>query len=254
MRPGHSSIRRMSATADLSRPLSDAEIVELDEILAAIPEAHDPLDVVMLDGYLAGVLLQPEAVQPALWVPFIFDAEGAEVASLTAERRRRAVDLTMRRHGELAACLAGREPFDPIVFDLDDENGRAPTENEKIAVLGPWAHGFMTALTEFGGLLERCEKNEDATSALYGVLRHLPLDPGMADEESIRSREQIDRDVPLADLDEAIDELVGCVLETAEIVKPNKPSTRAAPKIGRNDPCHCGSGRKYKLCHGRDEH
>jgi preprotein translocase subunit SecA len=25
---------------------------------------------------------------------------------------------------------------------------------------------------------------------------------------------------------------------------------RASPKIGRNDPCHCGSGKKYKKCHG----
>ncbi len=27
--------------------------------------------------------------------------------------------------------------------------------------------------------------------------------------------------------------------------------TRAAPKVGRNDPCPCGSGKKYKACHGR---
>jgi SEC-C motif-containing protein len=26
---------------------------------------------------------------------------------------------------------------------------------------------------------------------------------------------------------------------------------RSSPKIGRNDPCPCGSGKKYKLCHGR---
>jgi SEC-C motif-containing protein len=25
---------------------------------------------------------------------------------------------------------------------------------------------------------------------------------------------------------------------------------RDAPKIGRNDPCHCGSGKKFKKCHG----
>jgi hypothetical protein len=25
---------------------------------------------------------------------------------------------------------------------------------------------------------------------------------------------------------------------------------REAPKLGRNDPCFCGSGRKYKKCHG----
>ncbi|MDE6145929.1 MAG: SEC-C domain-containing protein, partial [Muribaculaceae bacterium] len=26
---------------------------------------------------------------------------------------------------------------------------------------------------------------------------------------------------------------------------------KAAPRIGRNDPCPCGSGKKYKACHGR---
>ena len=25
------------------------------------------------------------------------------------------------------------------------------------------------------------------------------------------------------------------------------------PKIGRNDPCYCGSGKKYKNCHGKNE-
>ena len=27
---------------------------------------------------------------------------------------------------------------------------------------------------------------------------------------------------------------------------------RVGPKIGRNDPCPCGSGKKYKNCHGKD--
>jgi preprotein translocase subunit SecA len=27
---------------------------------------------------------------------------------------------------------------------------------------------------------------------------------------------------------------------------------RVEPKIGRNDPCPCGSGKKFKQCHGRD--
>jgi preprotein translocase subunit SecA len=33
-----------------------------------------------------------------------------------------------------------------------------------------------------------------------------------------------------------------------------EPYVRAAPKVGRNDPCPCGSGRKYKkCCLGKDE-
>lgn len=32
---------------------------------------------------------------------------------------------------------------------------------------------------------------------------------------------------------------------------PQQPIRRAEPKVGRNDPCPCGSGRKYKHCHGK---
>ena len=32
---------------------------------------------------------------------------------------------------------------------------------------------------------------------------------------------------------------------------PDKPYVRGKPKIGRNEPCPCGSGKKYKQCHGR---
>ncbi|WP_428253054.1 SEC-C metal-binding domain-containing protein [Gynuella sp.] len=31
---------------------------------------------------------------------------------------------------------------------------------------------------------------------------------------------------------------------------PQNPITRAAPKVGRNDPCPCGNGRKFKKCCG----
>lgn len=34
---------------------------------------------------------------------------------------------------------------------------------------------------------------------------------------------------------------------------PKKPQQRKEEKVGRNDPCPCGSGKKYKKCHGADE-
>ncbi|HHH35349.1 MAG TPA: hypothetical protein ENK48_00800, partial [Gammaproteobacteria bacterium] len=30
-----------------------------------------------------------------------------------------------------------------------------------------------------------------------------------------------------------------------------RPMVREGRKIGRNEPCPCGSGRKYKQCHGK---
>ena len=41
--------------------------------------------------------------------------------------------------------------------------------------------------------------------------------------------------------------------EDGSVSQDTDPATRAAavPKVGRNDPCPCGSGRKYKHCHGK---
>jgi len=37
------------------------------------------------------------------------------------------------------------------------------------------------------------------------------------------------------------------------VVQETDPRTLAGdvPKVGRNDPCPCGSGKKYKHCHGQ---
>ena len=38
--------------------------------------------------------------------------------------------------------------------------------------------------------------------------------------------------------------------ETAQVAAP-APFVRDMPKVGRNEPCPCGSGKKYKQCHGQ---
>jgi preprotein translocase subunit SecA len=41
------------------------------------------------------------------------------------------------------------------------------------------------------------------------------------------------------------------VRQPARMQSENATIVRTQPKVGRNDPCPCGSGKKYKLCHGR---
>ncbi|MDD9874047.1 MAG: SEC-C metal-binding domain-containing protein, partial [Gammaproteobacteria bacterium] len=33
--------------------------------------------------------------------------------------------------------------------------------------------------------------------------------------------------------------------------QPSQPFVRTGKKIGRNEPCPCGSGKKFKQCHGK---
>jgi preprotein translocase subunit SecA len=39
-------------------------------------------------------------------------------------------------------------------------------------------------------------------------------------------------------------------IDPSETVK--QQPVQVGPKIGRNDPCPCGSGKKFKACHGKD--
>jgi uncharacterized protein len=60
--------------------------------------------------------------------------------------------------------------------------------------------------------------------------------------------------MPLATVDDAIGELVVAVAELADLTHEARYRVdtvrREAPKVGRNDPCPCGSGKKFKQCHG----
>jgi preprotein translocase subunit SecA len=46
-------------------------------------------------------------------------------------------------------------------------------------------------------------------------------------------------------------EPAGVAIAAAAAPAEAQPYTRSTQKVGRNDPCPCGSGRKYKQCHGK---
>lgn len=227
-------------------PLTDEEIEELDSQLASIAEDFDPLDVSMLDGFLTGVMLNPEEIGEERWLPFVYDVHGRAEAQPADPAR--ALELIRRRWREIAAAIAARDYFDPVIFPLADEETDEPiTDASGIPALEPWAVGFMNALDAFPGVLEH--ENDAVVGTLAGILRHLPTEEQNAELEKLKA--EIAKEAPLADLDEALEHLVLAVLETADITRPRVPLRRDTPKVGRNDPCPCGSGKKYKACHGQ---
>jgi len=55
-----------------------------------------------------------------------------------------------------------------------------------------------------------------------------------------------------ADYDDALAGAAAAAADgTAPEAEPAQPFVRPGQKVGRNDPCPCGSGRKYKNCHGK---
>ncbi len=54
-----------------------------------------------------------------------------------------------------------------------------------------------------------------------------------------------------ADYDEALAQPTGQETDVQPTGEEHKPFIRNGKKVGRNDPCPCGSGKKYKQCHGK---
>ncbi len=71
-------------------------------------------------------------------------------------------------------------------------------------------------------------------------------------EEDVQAAEQQHEEVANVQYHHAdYDEALAGKDQPETAAAPAQPVTRDTPKVGRNDPCPCGSGRKYKHCHGR---
>jgi preprotein translocase subunit SecA len=87
------------------------------------------------------------------------------------------------------------------------------------------------------------------------ILMHLRLQT----QEQVEQAEALERLAPAVENvqfnhPEFEEALVGAEAEAAEVGEtPAKPApfVRAMDKVGRNEPCPCGSGKKYKHCHGK---
>lgn len=204
-------------------PLSEAELDELQALLDGLPDTLEPLDVVMVDGYLCGVLLQPQPVPAERWLAHIPDIDARQPPK-RFDAARLAV-LVQRRHAELDRAIADRQWFDPWIYQLDEE--ASPSET----VL-PWVAGFATAVDTFTGLMDRFE--DQILEPLATLYRH--LDPeDLEDAEDLLA--EIETLAPPESLDEAVEDLVRSVLLMADVSRP-----QAAPSAGRPGGGSAGRG------------
>jgi uncharacterized protein len=237
----------------MKQDLNDAELDELAALLDATPEPLQPLDLPMLDGYLAGVLVQPRVLTRDEWLAPVFDfGLRALPADADAAWQARTVALIERRRDALNAGISEDGWFDPLIVDVE----RQPPVSEYDAVqhevsraLLPWVAGFQWAQACFPELEAGAD---DAVGAcLARLYRHLPPQDD-ADRELVAT---LDRESPLTTLDAGIEDLVNATVELWDHTSKARFAVatvrRDGPKVGRNDPCPCGSGRKFKACHGK---
>lgn len=211
----------------------------LEKKLDELAEDCDPMVVSQIEGYLAGIIICPDLIMPSEWLPLIWDTEndGDGPVFQNAKQVEKLMALVMEHYNATIADIdAGR--YAPV-FDVDNRNDEVMWEL--------WIDGFETAMSlrpkswsVYLGM------GDDATAAIAGLL-------SLADIANRKSR------LKKADIDrlqnEAPDLIPGWIatLNAARrfhSAAPAPPSPMQSIKVGRNDPCPCGSGKKYKKCCG----
>jgi uncharacterized protein len=255
-----------SAPAGAPQPFTDADFDALGELLAADWAPETTMDLEQLDGFLAGVICAPRVVPPSAYVPAIFGDE--EPAFPDRDTAQRFFDLLMRRHNQIAQSLNAPverlddpRAYEPFLIDWD-ENAQAVRQMADAGDLARvprygelWARGFLHAvdLTREDWNDVPAEDEEGAQLVDDSLAAILALVPDDDEDDDGAGDPPEERDDLVADALIAAYDLRDYWREVQfEQVRVKEPIRRDA-KIGRNDPCPCGSGKKFKQCHGREQ-
>jgi len=228
----------------------------------------DRLHAEWVDGYLTAVAASWRVIElDELLEPLCGDAFARAFADAQDEARARdalgARLQVLRTALDPEALLYGPDALrlQPCMEVWDDEaradvvaQGLATEAQAATLCTGQdWALGFLQATSDFPGDWSG-PRDDDADADLwFGAMQTveaLVLDPA-GEEYAQFVRVQWQGVVPTRD--ELIDEACYAVQDLRVWWidhPPRQTPRRVAAAPGRNDPCPCGSGRKYKKCHG----
>lgn len=226
--------------------MQDDELIELDTLLALPAFKNEAMSVVELQGLFCAIASGPEVVGEDVWLPFAL-GENPEFES--PEQQQRVADLMRRYCEETAQRLAGGEPPQLVLANQSEE---ALAESYEA-----WAGGYLDGMElSEDEWFEYAESDEEAEF----LVTHLwPIDilSGLAAEEAEEvgdpwPPEGMTEDELVTDAREELSESVLALYRFWQAKRPPGTIRRNGAKVGRNEPCPCGSGKKYKQCCGRE--
>jgi uncharacterized protein len=248
---------------------SDADLDRLQALCEQLAGFDERVSLEWLDGAMTAIAAGPRAKSVAEWRDELL-GENWSRAFADPQSDREATSVLQARWSVL------RKQLDPeLLMDAVDELRLAPvmlewTDDDKAALVADgtiaageeddeipltgeiWAHGFLDAVQSFPEDWPEQDTETDMGHAFAGCLQRITL---------LTLHDADERADALAELypDEKLerDDLIQEALYAAQDLRcywvQNAPKTVTrvvGDRPGRNDPCHCGSGKKYKKCHG----
>lgn len=203
----------------------------LMELLDAKSEAHNTMRCDEVQGFMMALLSGPDALNPTNWLPEILGEESLFDAKERTEIERLVIGLA----ADLRIKLSKKMLPDLWLYEDAASNPDIYT----------WCNAYLYALDIVPTDWFEAVDQEEFEDLFYPIMAL----GGIYDEE--RNGEVILHltEKELAQLESELPHVLLDIYWYWQAII-NKPQTvrREGDKTGRNDPCPCGSGKKYKAC------
>jgi uncharacterized protein len=226
----------MAPMSSLSRRLK-----QLDEELLALGEETMLLEE--LDGFIAGLLVCPELIKPGDWLPIVWNRDRADQQPVFEDlgHVNRVLGLVMEHYNDVARTLMENPDRYSPLFAIDKRNDDVLWEL--------WIEGFEKAVALRPAAWKAfLDADGDTVAAMSGMLMLAAI--ARRDEE-VKDHDTASATAPdrIADWVVNLNEWRLANYQPTQSIDPRGGSA-SRKKVGRNDPCPCGSGKKYKKCCG----
>ncbi len=205
--------------------LDDGERRWLAGFLASSHVPATAFTLEMADGFFAALVAGPSLVLPSEYLPILFGEEEEPVYESAAQAEY-VTQLLMRHWNTIAQRLERGHRHAPVLFPGTlDQTARS------------WARGFLVGMDLRREAWRPMIDDPEAGEPLAFVMGLI------ADEMGDDALDDATRA-------EVVEHLPDLLLAIAAHWRRPTPPPRRTPKTGRNEPCPCGSGRKFKRCCG----
>ena len=232
------------------QPLSDREIDQLEQFLLDDDGLHAPMDVSTLDGYLCAVLSGPKLIMPSEWMRWIWDMEkGEQTPNFRNETQAQSILSLLTRHAnDIAGTLIySPQDYEPLFYERETDEGA-------VLIVDEWCVGYVKGMSlDPAGWQPLLDEQRDWFKAiqLYGTESGWDQLKALVEaypDSLVRHQAYVEQIAPSVRSIHA--HWLSRRGSKDHDVKGQRQPIRKASEPRRNEPCPCGSGKKYKRCHG----
>lgn len=231
------------ASPDMMAPLSDEELDELDNFLLEL-DTEEGMTLDMLDGFLHALAIGPETVMPSRWLPKVWGLHDGSLLPPVGDldEANHLLGLVMRHFNSI---VWGFEQHPPEVSPMWTTTRYDVGEFEDAEM---WAYGFTEAVQLNRAAWQPLFQHPDS-QRWYRPIHLLGADDASPEEEEL-TRKPEQREALTRQIENSLREIHAFWLPLRRAMAERQTAQAMSKKVGRNEPCPCGSGKKFKKCCG----